>query len=176
MGPPIRPCACPSCLSASACVCVSGVWPKSVSVSACVCVSGVWPLCTQDILLADAARSLEAAKRAALRTFSWRVGRGLSRNTHSGHSPASAATPDLSRNTRSVGVLRTFSWRIGRGQPQHPASAADILLRNTPSVSVLRTSSWRVGLSASTLSTLGLRTEASTEASTQDTLGLRTVL
>ena len=25
-----------------ACVCVSGVWPKSVSVSACVCVSGVW--------------------------------------------------------------------------------------------------------------------------------------
>ena len=34
----------------------------------------------------------------------------------------------------------------------------------------------RVGLSVSTLSTLGLRTEASTEASTQDTLGLRTVL
>ena len=62
-------------------MCVSGVWPKSVSVSAYVCVSGVWPLCTQDILLADAARSLEAAKRAGPAIFSGASG------------VASAATP-----------------------------------------------------------------------------------
>ena len=129
MGPPIRPCACPSCLSASACVCVSGVWPKSVSVSACVCVSGVWPLCTQDILLADAARSLEAAKRAALRTFSWRVG-------HSRHSPGASGTQDILLARRAwpqpQHPLRTFSGlsRNTRPQPQHPVCrrTQDILL------------------------------------------------
>ena len=137
MGPPIRPCACPSCLSASVCVCVSGVWPKCVCVCVCFGRACVFRACGLSLSACRPACVFRACGLCVLRIFSWQMQHArwrLQRERHSGHSPGASGTQDI--------LLARRAWP----QPQHPLRTFS---RNTPSVSVLRTSSWRVTAVAS---------------------------